>query len=236
MSFEIREASKKNVRMKLGMSGKSGAGKTLSSLKLAKGLIGDMTKIAVLETESGRAEAYIDKVGKFRIIPFPAPFSPERYIEAIEFAESQGVRCLIIDSLSEEWSGSGGSLAIADEVSSVTKNSFSAWRKVTPRHNALFDKILQSNMHIICTIRKKIDYVMEQVNGKSVPKRIGTTDVQREDTEYKWLLQFDLDQDGNMAKVTKDNTSLFQGKPPFQISEQTGAEIRAWCLNTEGEK
>lgn len=230
MSFEIRDASKKNVRIKMALSGKAGAGKTLGSLKIAKGLMGDMLKVAVLETEIGRSEAYFDKVGMFRVIPFKAPYSPERYIEGIEFAESKGVRCLIIDSLSEEWAGTGGALSIAEDVGAVVKNTFTAWRKVTPRHNALFDKILQSDMHIICTVKKKIEYIMENVSGKLTPKRIGTTDIQREDTEYKWLLQFDLDPDGSLAKASKDNTSIFHGKPPFQISEQTGAMIRAWCL------
>ena len=44
--------------------------------------------------------------------------------------------------------------------SSLTGNSFTNRAKVTPRHEAFVNKILQSNAHFICTIRSKTDYVL----------------------------------------------------------------------------
>ncbi len=231
--MEFKDAEFSDVRMKMALAGKSGAGKTLGALLIARGLVNDMSKVGVAQTEAGRAQCYINKIGKFKVMEIAPPFSPQRFIEVIELAEKAGVKCLIIDSISDEWAGSGGALAIHQDVSDVVKNSFTAWKKVTPQHDAVFNKILQSPIHIICTVKKKVDYIMETNDkGKQVPKRVGTKDIQREDTEYKWIVQLDLDQDGNLARASKDNTGLFQGKPPFQISIDTGAAIRAWCLNT----
>lgn len=233
---EFKDATQADVRMKMALAGKSGAGKTLGALKIAKGLINDMTKVGIAQTEAGRAQCYLNQIGKFKVLEMTPPFSPQAFIDVITKAEAAGLKCLIIDSLSDEWAGIGGALSIHSQVSEVTKNSYTAWGKVTPIHDAVFNKILQSPIHIICTLKKKTEYIMETNDkGKQAPKRVGVKDIAREDTEYKWILQLDLDQEGNTAKASKDNTSLFQGKEPFKISEQTGAAIRAWCLQSQGE-
>jgi len=233
---EFKDASRSDVRMKMALAGKSGAGKTYGALLIAKGLINDMSKVGVAQTEAGRAQCYLDDNNKFKVLEMAPPFSPESFLNVIDAAEKAGLKCLIIDSISDEWAGIGGSLDVHAGVSEVTKNSFTAWKKVTPRHDAVFNKILQSPIHIICTVKKKTETIMEIVNGKSVPKKVGVKDIAREDTEYKWILQLDLDQDGNLARASKDNTGLFQDKAPFKISEQTGTTIRNWCLNKKGEE
>lgn len=229
---EFKEAKRSDIRMKMALAGKSGAGKTLGALLIAKGIVSDITAVGVAQTESGRAQCYIDKVGKFKVMEMAPPFSPEKFIEVIDAAEKAGLKCLIIDSISDEWAGLGGALDMHSTISDTTKNSYTAWKKVTPKHDSVFNKILASPIHIICTVRKKTDYILEEQNGKKVPKKVGVKDIAREDTEYKWILQLDLDQEGNLAKASKDNTSLFQDKPPFKISEATGAAIRGWCLNS----
>jgi len=235
--LEFKDASNADVRMKMALAGKSGAGKTLGALKIAKGLIGDMSKVGVGQTEAGRAQCYMRQMGKFKVLEIPPPFSPEKFIEVIGAAEKAGLKCLILDSISDEWAGIGGALDIHSEVSEVTKNTFTGWKKVTPRHDAVFNRILQSPIHIICTVKKKTDYILEKDDkGKQVPKRVGVKDIAREDTEYKWIVQLDLDQEGNLAKASKDNTSLFQGKAPFMITEQTGLQIRNWCLQNTGDE
>jgi hypothetical protein len=231
---EFKIAEQKDVRIKMALAGKSGAGKTLGALMIAKGLVQNMKDVGVAQTETGRAQCYLGMFpDKFKVVEMSPPYTPESFIKIIEIAEAAGLKCLIIDSISDEWAGIGGALDIHQDVSDTVKNSFTAWKKVTPRHDAVFNKILSSPIHIICTVRKKVDYIMEAgPNGKQQPKKIGTKDIQREDVEYRWMLQFDLDQDGNLAKASKDNIGLFQGKEPFKISEQTGAAIRAWCLNS----
>lgn len=230
--MEFKDAKFSDVRIKMALAGKSGAGKTLGSLLIAKGLINDMSKVGVAQTEAGRSQCYLNRIGPFKVMEIEPPYSPQRFIDVITAAEKAGLKCLIIDSISDEWAGTGGALDMHSNAADVTKNSFAAWKKITPQHDAVFNKILQSPIHIICTVKKKVDYILEQRDGKQIPKKVGVKDIQREDVEYKWMIQLDLDQEGNLAKASKDNSSIFQGKEPFKISEQTGAAIRAWCLNT----
>ena len=77
---------------------------------------------------------------------------------------------IIIDSISHEWEGSGG---ILDIHAGMAGNSFTNWGKLTPRHNAFIQTILQTNKHIIGTIRSKQDYVLNEKNGKQVPEKVG---------------------------------------------------------------
>lgn len=238
---DFRDASFSDVRMKMALGGKSGAGKTKGALLIAKGLVKDMSKVGVAQTESGRAQCYLKEFPGFKVNEMKPPFTPEAFIEVINKAEAAGLKCLILDSASDEWAGLGGTLDIHSDASDVTKNSFTAWKKVSPRHEAFMNKVLQSTIHIICTIKKKTDYVMETVKnreGRDVqqPKKVGVKDIAREDSEYRWITQLDIDQEGNLARATKDNTGLFQGKAPFVITEQTGAAIRAWCLQTQGDE
>lgn len=230
--MEFKEAKASDVRMKMALAGKSGAGKTVGALLIAKGLVGGLENVGVLQTEAGRAQCYLH-LGKFKVLDVSAPFSPQKFIQAIEVAEKSGLKCLIIDSISDQWEGTGGILDIHQQASEVTKNSFTAWKKVTPQHDAVFEKIMTSPIHLIATVRKKVDHVMENVGGKQVIKKVGTKDIAREGTEYKWIIQLDLDQEGNMAHVSKDNSGLFQGKPPFKITEETGKKIRDWCLGVK---
>lgn len=236
--MEFKEASRKDVRIKMALAGPAGAGKTLGALLIAKGLVSDIKNVGVVQTESGRAQCYLEHIGPFKIMEMQPPFEPGKFVEAIGVAEKAGLKCLVLDSLSDEWAGLGGSLDLHAKASEVTKNSFTAWKRITPKHEEVFNKILSSPLHIIATIKKKSDYVMEEVTNKrgqkvQQPRRVGTKDIQREGTEYRWMLQFDIDQKANEATCSKDNTSLFQGREPFVIDESVGQKIRNWCLGTK---
>lgn len=100
------------------------------------------------------------------------------------------MQVIILDSLSHEWEGGGG---ILDTHSKMAGNSFTNWAKVTPRHNALIECILQSPMHIIATLRTKQDYILTDKNGKQVPEKVGLRAIQRDGTDYEFTLVFDID-------------------------------------------
>lgn len=228
--MQFNEAKRGDIRIKMALAGMAGAGKTYGALLIAKGLCSDIGTVGVAQTEAGRAQCYLDKIGKFKVLEIAPPFSPAKFVEVIDTAEKAGIKCLVIDSISDEWAGVGGALDIHAAASEITKNSFTAWKKVTPQHESVFNRILSSPIHIICTVKKKADYVMDQSGGKMAVKKVGTKEIQRDGTEYRWMLQLDLDPDGNLATCSKDNTSLFQGKPAFKINEETGLTIRNWCL------
>ena len=96
-------------------------------------------------------------------------------------------------------------------------NSFTNWAKVTPRHNNFVQKILQSNSHIIATIRSKQDYVLSEKNGKMVPEKVGLKGVTREGLDYEFTIVLELDLK-HQATATKDRTQLFMDKPSFIIT------------------
>lgn len=225
-SFISRTAQRQKAKIRVGLSGPSGSGKTYSALKMAKGLVGDWKKIVVIDTEQGSGELYSD-LGDYQVIPFNEPFSPERYIEAIAYAETLGAEVIIIDSVTHEWEGKGGALQI-NEMLAQTQfrgNTWAAWSKTTPRHQSFIDKIVTSKCHIITTARAKTETM--QAEGKV--KKVGVKEIQREGYEYELTLNFTLDREKHLAITSKDRTGIFIDQDPFLIDEKTGKTIKKWA-------
>ncbi|HEU5168433.1 MAG TPA: AAA family ATPase [Chitinophagaceae bacterium] len=222
--MELQQAQRKKAKIKMGISGPSGGGKTYSALLLAFGLTGDWSKIVIVDTENNSAHLYAH-LGAYNVLPLSAPFNPEKYIEAIRKCVTAGMEVIIIDSISHEWEGNGG---ILDIHSQMTGNSFTAWSKLTPRHNAFVQELLQNPVHVIANIRTKQDYVLTDKNGKMVPEKVGLRGITREGLDYEFTLAFDLDIKHN-ATASKDRTSLFIDKPEFKITTETGKKILEWC-------
>lgn len=217
----FKKAERKQAKLRLALAGPSGSGKTYSALLLATGLGG---RIAVIDTEHGSASLYADLVD-FDAMELHAPYSPERYIEAIIAAEQAGYDTLIIDSYSHEWTGSGGCLEQNETVAhqKFRGNTWAAWNETTPRHRKLTDKILTSSMHIICTMRSKTETV--QGEGKKILK-LGMKSEQRDGTDYEFTVVLDLTHDGHTATASKDRTKLFD--QPELISDETGKRLLNW--------
>jgi hypothetical protein len=204
------------------MQGPSGAGKTYSSLLLAFGLTGNWSKIAVIDTENQSADLYAH-LGQYNVISVSSPQTPEKYVEAIEVCEKAGMEAIIIDSISHEWE------TLLDIHSNMPGNSFSNWAKITPRHNALLNKILSCSAHVIATVRTKQDYVLTDKNGKMVPEKVGLKGVQRDGLEYDFTIVFDVNI-RHQASASKDRTGMFVDQPEFRVSEDTGKRILNWCM------
>ena len=223
--MEIRKSERRRAKIRLGIQGPSGSGKTYSSLLLASGLTnGDFTKICIIDTEGGSGDLY-SSLGNYYVLQLAKPYNPERFVEALDATEKAEFEVIIIDSLSLEWSGDGG---ILDVHGNLPGNSFTNWAKLTPRHNALIQRILQSSSHIIATLRTKQDYILQDKGGKLVPERVGLAAVQRDDLSYEFTIQLELDLRHN-AVASKDRTNLFCDKPPFVITRETGLKVLNWC-------
>jgi len=230
--MQLKKATRKKVKLRLGLSAVSGGGKTFSALLLAKGLVGDWSKIAVIDTENGSASLY-SHLGDFNTIELQAPYIPERYIQAIKACEDAGMECIIVDSITHEWDGKGGLLEIH---SSMQGNSFTNWSSLTPRHQKFIDAILQSTAHVITTVRRKTEYEMSKDgNGKTKVEKAGLKEVTRDGFEYELTVNFNLDTNHHCT-TSKDRTGLFMDKPFFTITEQTGELIKDWCESGEDAK
>lgn len=220
----LRKATRQKAKIRLGLSAVAGGGKTMSSLLIANGIT-TWDKIAVIDTENGSGDLYAH-LGEYSVLPLIAPYTPEKYIDAVHECENAGMEVIIIDSITHEWDGKGGILDISN---SMTGNSYTNWAKITPRHQAFIDSILQSKCHVITTVRRKQDYEMTtNSNGKLVPQKVGLKEVTREGFEYELTMNLELDTNHN-ATVSKDRTGLFAGKPEFIPSVETGRLIKEWC-------
>lgn len=219
--MQLRQSERKQAKIKMALQGCAGSGKTFSSLLLAFGLTNDWSKIAVIDSENGSSDLYAH-LGAYNVLNLAENFSPENYIEAIEICENAGMQVVIIDSLSHSWD------YLLECHSQMQGNSFTNWGKITPRQNSLIQKILQSKCHIICTMRTKQDYVLNQKDGKFIPEKVGLKAVQRENVDYEFTIVLDIDMK-HFCSASKDRTGLFMGKPEFTMGQDTGKKILDWC-------
>lgn len=220
----FQKAVKYGSKLRLALAGPSGAGKTFTALTLGCALAGNK-RVAVLDTERGSASKYaLTKDGQgfdFDVMEL-TNYHPQHYIDAIREAEQAGYGVLVIDSLSHAWNSIGGVLEIVDNAAkrSQSKNTFNAWGEGTKVQNQLIDAITRSSMHIIVTMRSKTEYVLEQVNGKNMPRKVGMAPVQRADIEF----EFDV-----YGEMTVENTLLVQKSRCSDLSgaviEKPGAEV-----------
>src|SRR5206468_3288639 len=91
--MQLRKATRKKAKIRLGLSAVSGAGKTYSALLIAKGICGDWNKIAIIDSENNSADLYAH-LGDYNVLPISAPFTPEKYVEAIHSCEKAGMEVI----------------------------------------------------------------------------------------------------------------------------------------------
>lgn len=223
--MELKKSQRSKAKIKMALQGPSGSGKTMSALLIAQGLTnGDLSKVGIIDSESGSSNLY-SHLGSYNVLKLDNPHSPDRYIEAINVCVNAGMEVLILDSISHCWD------YLLDYHSNLQGNSFTNWAKIKPLEKAFVDKILQSNVHIICTMRVKQDYVLSERNGKMVPEKVGLKAIQRDEISYEFTIVFDIDSK-HFAVSSKDRTLLFEGKPQFIINSFTGKKILDWCNST----
>jgi len=257
----IRKATRKKAKLRLAIASPSGGGKTMSALLLAYGMMKETyptisddklwEKIGCVDTEEGSAELYVGvekhgvRIGEFPYIRISNNYDPVNYVNAIHAFENAGVEVIILDSLSHAWAAQGGLLDKQNKMTEADskKNSYTAWRTITPQHDAFVAAMLQSTCHIIGTLRSKTEYAMQTgINGKQQVVKLGMAPVQREGLIYEFTVFFDINSDNHLASSAKDRTDLFStlnadgtvSRREFIITPAVGAELMRW-LNTGAE-
>ena len=226
--FAPRKAEKKRVKLKMAVQGPSGSGKTWGALALAKNLWPE-AKICVIDTENESASLYADKF-TFDTIPLGPPFTTARYVECIEAVVKGGYGVLIIDSITPQWDGEGGILRRKEalERANPNANGYALWSRFTPEHEAFKQIILQSPLHVICTMRSKQEYALQpDEKGKLKPVKLGLAPIQRDQLDYEFTLVFDVNLSHNAA-VSKDRTGLFDEQAVNLADPKTADAIRGW--------
>ena len=230
MGNGFKKAVRENIWAKVLAIAPSGGGKSFGALRVANGLAkalsedtGVKERIAYIGSEGSRDVYYADEFD-YDLKQLKAPFTPESYVDAIDEAIDNGYKVIIVDQISAEWAGKGGMLEIHSKMSG---NSYTNWSKLTPRHEKFIDKILDSEAFIVATVRGKDKYVLEEQNGKQVPRKVGIGYTQRDDLEFLFTVAVTVEQDTHFFTSVKDNTHLFENRNDV-LSEKDGEIIYKW--------
>lgn len=201
MSF--KKATKKEVKLTMGISGPAGAGKTLSALRIARGLVGPHGKIALIDTEGAKANAYADVIENgYDIAQFESPFELDKLEDTLDEAVEAGYQVIVIDSLSHFYMGEGGILQqVEDESVRNGGNGMKAWAVVTPKINRFLERLKAMPVHVIVTLRSKTSYeVSRNDKGKVSVQKLGLAPIWKGDS-----IDFEMD---HMLKMTTDHRAI----------------------------
>lgn len=228
----IETATRKGAHLLIQLFGGPRSGKTLTALYLARGIAGPTGKIGVLDTESGRARLYSDKVpGGFFVGELTPPFTPERYRQAIEQFVAFGCDVLVIDSFSHVWQGPGGVLEAADMQEANGKKGLQKWLKPKVEYRKLIGFLLSTSIHIIFCSRAKQPVEERVIDGKKTMVTLPWEPVQDKHLKYEMTLAIPMLLDGtyetdpHRLKSPGDLAHLFTGN---LLGIETGAEIGKW--------
>lgn len=232
MTVQFTPIAKQRSYLRMFLVGPSGSGKTHTAAGIAQAF----GRVAVLDTERGSfGKCELSRDFDYAGIQLTDSYHPNRYIEIIQAAAASGFDCLIIDSLSHAWEAEGGILDVVDAASARAKgNTFAGWKEGTPAYRGLIDAILQAPIHVIATMRSKTEWVLEQgANGKTVPRRIGTQPVMRQNVEYEADIVGDLDYEHNLT-FSKSRFAEIADLVVRKPGRELGERILGW-LNDGGE-
>lgn len=202
--LQIRPVRREAAKLVIGLCGPSGEGKTYSALLLALGLAGgDPSKVGLLDTENRRGSLY-DKIfdKPFLIGDLNAPFSPDRYAQAMREFAASGVEALVIDSMSHEHEGEGGLEEIAN-APLVAGKKMADWIGAKRAHKRMMNTLLYLPCHIVCCFRarNKMDFKNKQPNGQ--PVDLGLQPICEKNVLFEMTASFMLHNQGKEREVIK---------------------------------
>jgi hypothetical protein len=233
MSFAIHKAERRAIWQIVGIAGVSGSGKTYSALLLGAGLAGPNGKLGFIDTENGRGSLYADDPGiraalpqGYDIIDLPAPFTPARYIDAINTFEQAGYAVCVIDSGSHEWEGEGG-------CSDMAEADKGRWNRAKRENKRFVMRLLYANMHIIVCLRarEKSKIIPKHLSqtGKEEVISLGILPVCEKSFMFEMLLSLHVDEVTHHAKQIKCPEALIPiFKEPHMLTKADGERILQW--------
>lgn len=235
--MEFKKAVRKNIPALIALAGTSGSGKTFSAILIAAGLVGDKGKIAFIDTEMGRGAMYADQelIVKalpqgYDIVELTPPYTPARYLEAMDAAIKAGYDCIIIDSITHEWEGEGGCTDIAENNKLA---GLPNWAMAKREHKKFINKLLTMPVDVVCCLRarEKTKPEKQMVNGqaKTVFVEYGIQPIQEKNFMFEMTFSLMLDDKHQIPAITKCPESLRHIFPTDKrITKEVGQKIRQW--------
>lgn len=250
MTFTFRSAVREQTHVLIALAGASGSGKTFSALRLARGLVGDSGKIAMIDTEARRGLHYADAF-KFDHLDMTPPFTPERIVEAAEQAVKAGYHCILIDSASDEYEGMGGLQDIQHDTlvrmaTDRESGEFNArraealtapsWKDAKMRHQRMMAHLRQMRAHVIFCLRAQEKVKFEKVKNargyettQIIP--MGFQPICEKSFMYDMTASFLLvpDAPGLPQPIKLQEQHKLAFPPGKHIDEASGQRLAAWA-------
>lgn len=244
MTFEYRPAVRDRVSLLIGIAGPSGSGKTYSALRLAIGLAGPTGRVALIDTEAGRALHYAGMF-KFDHGDLRPPFRPETYAEAIAAADKAGYDVIVVDSMSHEWMSEGGVLDWQeDELQRMAGDDWkkreackmAAWIKPKMSHKKMISRLLQCRAHLVFCLRAEEKIEMKRVQdehgrNKTVIEPKGWQPICEKNFMYEMTTSFLVlpDRPGVPIPIKLQEQHRFAFPDGQPITQQAGAALGEWA-------
>jgi hypothetical protein len=229
MAIQIRKASRQKTWLKVALTGVTGAGKTYSALQMAKGMT---DTIGFIDTENGSGELY-SNLCEYDYIRIDPPFTPTKFVEAIQAFVKNGNDVIIIDSLSHAWKYV---LDYKDGLDATNaKNWAGNWRKAKKLMDETMTALLQCPAHVIVCMREKSEYTETvDARGSKHLSKTGTQPIAEPDLEFEFTVCLKIDR-SHQSTATKDRTEIWDIANPFTISPRSGEQLMAWHNGGLGE-
>lgn len=243
--IQFGHAERIPTTLTLGLTGPSGAGKTYTGLMIGEEMARRIGKpLFGIDTESGRMLQYADRF-QFEHGVLEPPFTPDRYLAAMQAAERAGAGVVLVDSMSHEHDGEGGILEMHEaELTRMAGNDhakreqmkFSAWIKPKAQHGQLVRWIQRSRVHLILCFRAKDKLVLvKNQRGKLEPVRAGWTPICTDKLDYELTLNIVLPPrskgkvDLNEGATKLDDVAFGFIRHEQAITRDTGVKLLAWA-------
>jgi hypothetical protein len=230
MAFQ--KATKDAAKLRMSISGGPGFGKTRSALEIAR----HFGKIALADTEYKSASKYAGVNGlDFEVQTVPEPYNPAKVGQLIKEAADASFDILILDSLTHFWNGTGGFLELVDAEARKAAarggkhDTFSAWKVVDPQFRKMVDQILCAPIHVIVTMRSKIEHAIEEQDGRKKVRKLGMAPEMRDNFGYAMDIEGAMTQDHKFV-VGKTRIDETDGQVYDKPGKDLAEILKNWLL------
>lgn len=250
--FTFQPATRTTVKPLIGLLGKSGGGKTMTALLLARGLVGRDGRIGLIDTENGRGSYFADLIpGGYTVLQLEPPFSPQQYTDAL-IALNEQCDVGVVDSMTHEWNGEGGYLDMKEAA--LDRMAGTDWRKrekcamaaaaqCKPHHNRMVQHMLRLRIPLILCFRgkDKTKPVKNNEGRTEIVKDEHATAIQDSELIFEMLIagevhareeQPDVGGFFRPTKVTHPGIRGLLPGPDEQLGIKHGEAIARWASGT----
>jgi len=200
-------------------------------------------KIFLIDTDNEFSLDYAEDF-KFEIVDFKAPYTPERYLEAVQYCEQEGAAIIVVDQMSHEQTGQGGILERQQEMeielaakwkTTREKAKAASWNiaKTIP-HGKFVTYVTRVKQPMIFNFRCKDKVkIAKDAQGKQEWVHLGYMPICTEQFDYEMTAMVILppNSDGMPDKELSEIRKPLRGIMHLddQLGESLGKRLAAWA-------